>query len=152
MVSQFDADGKGHLSEDKCPLLLLCGRGMHRTALSGSTRSTVEPVEGLALSSSKGCLLNMNHYVYILQMRDGRYYVGMTNDIERRAGEHGVKSSTRTTKIFGFEEMLYVEQHPNRDLAHAREQQLKKWTRAKKEALINGDKNALRNLSRSHKH
>ncbi len=47
--------------------------------------------------------------VYIVRMKDGRYYVGMTNDLERRATEHGVKSGTRTTKIFGCEAIVYSE-------------------------------------------
>ncbi len=94
---------------------------------------------------------DMAYSVYIVRMKDGRYYVGMTNDLERRATEHGVKSGTRTTKIFGCEAIVYSEEHPDRSAAHKREQQLKKWTRAKKEALINGDKDALRSLSRARK-
>ena len=48
----------------------------------------------------------MSYSVYILRMKDGRYYVGMTSDLERRSAEHGVKAGTRTTKIFGCEEVL----------------------------------------------
>ena len=91
----------------------------------------------------------MSYYVYILRMKDGRYYVGMTSDLERRAAEHGIKSGTKTTMIFGCEEVHYSENHPDRASAHKREQQHKLWTRAKKEALINGDKDALKILSRS---
>jgi len=93
----------------------------------------------------------MSYSVYILRMKDGRYYVGMTSDLSRRATEHGVKSGTRTTKIFGCEKVLYSEQYPDRSIAHAREQQIKRWTRAKKEALISGDKDTLKSLSRSRK-
>jgi putative endonuclease len=36
-------------------------------------------------------------YVYILKMADGEYYVGSTNDLKRRIGEHtaGREISTR---------------------------------------------------------
>ena len=91
----------------------------------------------------------MVYSVYILRMTDGRYYVGMTSDLDRRKAEHGVKSGSRTTKIFGSEEVLYSESYPDRISAHNREKQIKRWTRAKKEALINGDKGALRSLSRA---
>ena len=84
-------------------------------------------------------------------MKDGRYYVGMTSDLGRRTTEHGIKSGTRTTKIFGCEEALYSENHPDRTSAHNRERQIKGWTRAKKEALISGNKDALRSLSKSRK-
>jgi predicted GIY-YIG superfamily endonuclease len=82
-------------------------------------------------------------------MKDGRYYVGMTSDLDRRKSEHGVKSGTRTTKIFGCEEVLYSETYPDRITAHKRENQIKRWTRAKKEALIKGDKEALQRLAKS---
>ena len=91
----------------------------------------------------------MSYSVYILRMKDGRYYIGMTSDLERRTAEHGVKAGTRTTKIFGCEEVLYSENHPDRITAHKREQQIKRWTHAKKEALIHGDKDALHRLSKS---
>jgi predicted GIY-YIG superfamily endonuclease len=35
--------------------------------------------------------------------------------------------------------MVYAEEHPNWDRIRQRERQLKRWTRAKKEALIVGD-------------
>lgn len=91
----------------------------------------------------------MSYVVYILRMNDGRYYAGMTNDLARRSSEHGKKISTRTTKIFGFDEILYSEQHPDATSARKREQQIKRWTREKKEALINGNIDQLRELAKS---
>ncbi len=95
--------------------------------------------------------IHVGYCVYILRMKDGRYYVGMTSDLGRRTAEHGIKSGTRTTKIFGCEEVLYSENHPDRTSAHKREQQIKRWTRAKKEALIHGDMERLRHLSKTRK-
>jgi putative endonuclease len=84
-------------------------------------------------------------------MSNGRLYVGMTNDIKRRQTEHGVKPSTRTTKTFGAEAIIYVEEFPDRISAHKRELQLKGWSRAKKLALAEGRFNELRRLSKSHR-
>jgi len=45
--------------------------------------------------------------------------------------------------------MVYAEEHSSPLSAIAREQQLKRWTRKKKEAVIVGDRAALKSLSRS---
>ena len=42
--------------------------------------------------------------------------------------------------------MVYADEFANRAACLARERQLKPWTRAKKEALIAGDKRLLKNL------
>jgi predicted GIY-YIG superfamily endonuclease len=42
--------------------------------------------------------------------------------------------------------VAYYETHANRDTARKRERQLKRWTRAKKEALIAGDLRRLKAL------
>lgn len=97
-------------------------------------------------SESNG-LLKM-YYVYILRMRDGRLYTGMTNDISGRETEHGVKPGTRTTKIFGSDQLLHSEEHPTQSSALARERQLKRWSRAKKLALAAGDLFKLKGLSK----
>lgn len=88
-------------------------------------------------------------YVYILELNDGRLYVGQTDDPVRRGDEHHRgHNSSRTTKIFGAGRVLYVEPHPNRIAAAKRETQLKKWSRAKKLALIHGDWDELHRLAK----
>ena len=87
--------------------------------------------------------------VYIAELGDGRLYVGITNNPDRRAIEHQLGTTIRTTRIFGFRKILYVEPHPDLTAARSREQQLKKWSRAKKLALIAGDKGLLKDLARS---
>jgi predicted GIY-YIG superfamily endonuclease len=42
--------------------------------------------------------------------------------------------------------LVYAEEHSSLEVARAREQQLKRWTRAKKEALIAGDLRTLKRL------
>ena len=90
---------------------------------------------------------NMVFYVYILQMNDGRLYVGHTNCPPRRHIEHEHGKGCRTTGIFGAGEIIHVEEHPDRASAARREQQIKGWTRAKKFALAAGDLTALHTLS-----
>ena len=98
---------------------------------------TMTPVEG------KGC------WVYIAELGEGRLYVGITNDPERRAIEHRLGKSIRTTRIFGFRQVLYTECHPTLQSARKREQQIKGWTRAKKLALASGNLRDLKALFKS---
>jgi putative endonuclease len=90
----------------------------------------------------------MSYFVYIHKMIDGRFYTGMTNNLARREGQHGVNPSTRTTYIFGAGQKIYYEEHPDRASAHARERQIKKWSKAKKLALADGDVELLKTLSK----
>jgi predicted GIY-YIG superfamily endonuclease len=94
-------------------------------------------------SESKG------YHVYIAELADGRYYVGLTEDLIRREKEHtSGKAGTRTTKVFGFKGILYSEFFEKKHEAEARERQIKHWSRAKKLALIDGDVDRLKRLSR----
>ena len=89
----------------------------------------------------------MTIYVYILQMKDGRLYVGHSSNPLRRHAEHEHGKGCRTTGIFGAGEILHIEEHPDRIAAARRERQIKGWTRAKKLALATGNLNALHKLS-----
>ena len=91
----------------------------------------------------------VSYWVYIAELGDGRLYVGITRDPDRRMREHQLGASTRTTRIFGFRKLLYLEPHKDLTSGRKREQQLKGWTRAKKLALVSGDLDALKRLSRS---
>ena len=98
-------------------------------------------------SESKG------YYVYIAELADGRLYVGMTNDLQRRISEHtSGKEGTRTTRVFGFKGILYSEFFEEKDAAETRERQLKHWSRTKKLALASGDMEELKSLSKRRKH
>ena len=99
----------------------------------------------MTTSESKG------YWVYIARLKDGRLYVGHTVSILRRSREHLQGEGSRTTKIFGFNEVIYTEFHSTITSAMKRERQLKRWTRAKKLALAAGDVARLKTLSRSRK-
>jgi len=88
-------------------------------------------------------------YVYILVCTDGSYYVGHTRELQKRLEAHhrGV-GSVHTAKHRPVQ-LLYKEFQPTRAAATRRERQLKGWSRNKKEALIRGDLDLLRKLSKS---
>ncbi len=52
--------------------------------------------------------------------------------------------------MLGPVELLYSEPYPDRSSAIKRERQLKRWSHAKKLALINGDIAELKRLAHSH--
>ena len=89
----------------------------------------------------------MPHYVYILEMLTGHLYVGTTRDLKRRINDHAKGLGDRTTRLGGYKRLLFTETYPDYRSAHARERQLKGWSRAKKMALAGGDAGALRRLS-----
>jgi len=103
------------------------------------------------ISTAQGCLAKLSpvpFYVYILQMNDGRLYVGHSNNPPRRHSEHEHGKGCRTTGIFGAGDIIFVEEHPDRISAARRERQIKGWTRAKKVALVSGNLTALHDLSK----
>ena len=85
-------------------------------------------------------------FVYILRCRDKTLYVGVTNDADRRVARHNEGRGSIFTARRLPVALAFVEPHDTRDAALARERQLKRWTRAKKEALIAGDRATLKQL------
>ena len=80
----------------------------------------------------------MNGYTYILECCDGSYYVGSTDNIERRLAEHQSGMGSIWTKSHLPVKLVYVEEHMRIDEAFYRERQIHGWSRAKKKALIDG--------------
>ncbi len=90
-----------------------------------------------------------DYYVYILQCADGTYYTGMTNSMDRRLEEHG-QGVDPTCYTFPRRplELKYFEHYKYVNDAARREKQIKGWSHAKKEALINGDMEELTRLAK----
>ena len=91
-----------------------------------------------------------NFSVYILQCNDGSYYIGVTNNLERRIWEHetGFNETCYTYKRRPVE-LKYFENTSDIKQAILREKQLKGWSRKKKEALFREDWDELKQLSKS---
>jgi len=77
-------------------------------------------------------------WVYILRCADGSLYVGQTDELQARLVKHNDGSASAFTAERRPVDLVYSE-IPDRISALGRERQLKRWTRAKKEALIAGD-------------
>ncbi len=94
--------------------------------------------------------LSHNYSVYVVECRDNSYYVGVTNNLDRRLWEHNTgfnigcyTYSRRPVKLKYYETTHDVKQ------AILREKQLKGWSRKKKEALFLEDWDELIKLSKS---
>lgn len=89
----------------------------------------------------------MTFAAYLLRCADGHYYVGHTDDLETRVAQHQTGAIPGYTQNRRPVTLVWSEEFPDRDQAFAAERQIKGWSRAKKEALIRGDFEALRELS-----
>ena len=89
------------------------------------------------------------YIVYMLLCSDGSFYVGITNDLQRRVGEHN----------FGCDPDAYTHVRRPVCLVHSSkfqdvkqaimwEKQLKGWSRAKKRALVSDARNQIESLSK----
>jgi putative endonuclease len=83
--------------------------------------------------------------VYILRCADGSYYTGVTRKaIEARVSEHQMGLLGGYTSRRRPVTLVYAEHFPLIVDAIAYERRIKGWSRVKKEALIRGDWEALR--------
>ncbi len=92
--------------------------------------------------------MKQSFFVYLLQCSDKSYYVGHTNNLEKRVKEHNLGRAAIHTRNRCPVKLVYSEKHENENVAILRERQLKRWTRVKKEALINEDFGNLKRLSK----
>ena len=87
-------------------------------------------------------------WMYILECVDGSFYVGSTNNLERRLLEHqegrGARYTTRRLPV----KLVYSEEYNHVAEAFEREKQVQNWSRAKREALINGNRESLPMLAK----
>ncbi len=77
-----------------------------------------------------------NYYVYILSSFMRTLYIGVTNDLQRRICEHKQKLVPGFTSKYDVDRLVYFEEFADVRDAIAREKQLKKWARLKKDRLI----------------
>ncbi|RJP26158.1 MAG: GIY-YIG nuclease family protein [Actinobacteria bacterium] len=77
-------------------------------------------------------------YVYILRCSDNTYYTGYTRDIVQRLEEHNKGKAAKYTSGRRPVELVYSEVHAAKGSAMRREMEIKRWSRAQKQALIDG--------------
>jgi putative endonuclease len=93
----------------------------------------------------------MPAWFYILRLRSGTLYPGATTNLNQRYEDHCLGKACRTTKVDPPIKLLHSEPFENFKEARKREAQVKRWSRAKKEALVAGDFEKLRLLAKSRK-
>ena len=89
------------------------------------------------------------YFVYILKCSDETYYTGVTSNLNQRLFEHssGKYESSYTHSRRPVTLVFYCE-FTNIGFAIDKEKQIKKWSKAKKEALISGNFDDLPNLAK----
>ena len=86
--------------------------------------------------------------VYLLRCNDGSYYVGHTEDLEFRLAQHQAGALGGYTAKRRPVTLAWCDTFAERDQAVWVERKLKGWSRAKKEALIAGDWELIKELAR----
>jgi len=90
----------------------------------------------------------MAFWAYILRCADGKYYTGHTDDLERRMAQHQAGGFCDFTTRRRPVTLIWAEDFPSREEALSAELRVKKWSRAKKEALADRDWDKLSFYSR----
>ena len=88
------------------------------------------------------------YFVYILTNWNNKVmYIGVTNDLERRLYEHKHQLADGFTEKYNVHKLVYFETTSDIHAALEREKQLKRWKRAKKNALVETMNPVWRDLS-----
>ncbi|MBM4306816.1 MAG: GIY-YIG nuclease family protein [Deltaproteobacteria bacterium] len=90
----------------------------------------------------------MSFWVYILRCADNSYYTGHTDNLEDRIVKHQSGEIEGYTSSRLPVDLIFSEEFSTRDEALACEQQIKGWSRKKKEAMIRGDWSEVSRLAR----
>ncbi|KPQ29497.1 MAG: putative endonuclease [Marinobacter excellens HL-55] len=82
-------------------------------------------------------------YLYLVRTASGSLYTGITTDVARRFAEHqaGAPKGARSLRGKGPLTLAFQAPAGNRSLASKLEWQVKRWPKARKEALIKGELN-----------
>jgi predicted GIY-YIG superfamily endonuclease len=92
----------------------------------------------------------MSAWVYILRLNSGALYIGATKNLNQRYTNHLRGTACRTTKSDPPVALVHTEEFITFSGARKREAQIKRWSSAKKEALIIGDISSLEKLAHAH--
>ena len=87
-------------------------------------------------------------WMYILRCADNSFYVGSTIDLQRRVRDHNDGNGAQYTARRRPVELVYAADFADIRQAYAAEKQVQGWSRAKREALIRGEFEALPGLAR----
>ncbi len=80
-------------------------------------------------------------YLYIIETKGGKFYTGITTDLERRFQQHLTGKGARFFRTDPPALFRFVEPYENRSDASKAEYQTKQLVKAKKVRLINSTRN-----------
>lgn len=75
-------------------------------------------------------------FIYILLCIDGSYYIGSSNNVNKRFQDHLNGKGGRYTRSHKPLKLIYQEEFSIKSDALKREAELKKWSKAKKQELV----------------
>ncbi len=87
---------------------------------------------------SRRTITDQEWFFYIVRCRDDSLYSGITVDLEDRLREHNKGTGAKYTSIRKPVTLVYDERYDNVSKARQREEQIKRWSKTKKERLIRG--------------
>jgi putative endonuclease len=88
-------------------------------------------------------------FVYILKCSDNSYYVGVTSNLSKRFNEHKTgRYANSYTHMRRPVELVFYAEFIDINIEIQYEKKIKKWSRAKKEALIKGEYDKLPDLAK----
>ncbi|WP_193569684.1 GIY-YIG nuclease family protein [Haloarcula sp. JP-Z28] len=76
------------------------------------------------------------YHVYVLRCSDDTFYTGYTTDVERRVREHDAGDGAKYTRGRTPVELIHVESFDSQSDAMSREYEIKQYSRAEKERLV----------------
>jgi predicted GIY-YIG superfamily endonuclease len=88
-------------------------------------------------------------WVYILKCSDNSYYTGHTDNLETRIGQHQAGACEGYTATRLPVQLVWSQEFVTRVEALSAEQQIKGWSRKKKEAMMRGDWAEVSRLAKS---
>ncbi len=95
----------------------------------------------------------MDFVLYILECADGSFYIGHTDNLDKRMEQHDEGKGCAYTAVRRPLKLIHAEAFETRIEALAMERKLKGWSRAKKLAYIAGDWGAVSTLAKGrHRH
>ncbi|EMA14749.1 GIY-YIG nuclease family protein [Haloarcula marismortui] len=74
--------------------------------------------------------------MYVLRCSDNTFYTGYTTDVERRVREHDAGDGAKYTRGRTPVELIHVESFDSQSDAMSREYEIKQYSRAEKERLV----------------
>ena len=88
-------------------------------------------------------------WVYLLECADGSYYTGHTDNLEKRMGQYYTGECDGYVAAHLPVKLIWSQECATRYEALSAEQQIKGWSRKKKEAMMRGDWNQVSQLAKS---